>query len=87
MLNRIEVIDETGRTTFNVAYDASNPFAPFADHDRAVAEDTIVTIGRILGYAAHIFNGLNWVAVDGGERATIRYGRFTAWLYRNPVAE
>lgn len=88
MITRIEVMDrDTGATIFNKAYDGTNPLAPFADHYTTVAVDTGLTLGSILNYAGFIYGGLDWEITDAGERTTIRYGRFTAWLYRNPITE
>lgn len=83
MLTGIEVIDNyTGCTLIKLAYDATNPLAPFAHCYTKLSDDSTHTVGSILRYAGHIWASLTWIATDAGERATVRYGSFIAYLYR-----
>ena len=83
MFTRIEAIDtDTGKTTLNLALDSSNELALFMHRDTTLDENTTITIGRALSFAAHIWDSLVWRQTDAGPRCEIKYGRYKVWLYR-----
>ncbi len=82
-IHTIEVQDRSnGRTTRHIMLDINNPFAMASYFDETLSNDSIITLGRVYRYAAHIFDSIEWTPTDNGDRARIIYGGYLIYFYR-----
>lgn len=82
MLTKIEVLDgDTGKTTLRLNLRSLFSPAYYAYKETPLADDTTLTLGRVMAYADHICNSLEWQDTDGGYRTTVTYGRYRVWFY------
>ena len=80
MIKRIEVLDgDTGKTTLRL--NLRTPFSIVAVAGTLLADDTTLTLGRVMAFADHIYDSLVWTLTDGGYRTQVIYGRYRTWLY------
>lgn len=77
MINRIEV----SRDGYGLVWHTfNNPLDVVRYSDIVIGPN--VTIGRILVFAATIWDDLVWVDTDAGQRAKIKFGPYVAYIYR-----